>query len=161
METYKIIMIIIVLVLTSVVLYLVLQKKKNDSSSWTEEQINQSFDIIRELDSQKNNPPQNILQELVSELSQKVSFKDFVNSNDKYSLVFGVRGKWCDTMKKVILQNLMKKNTIKGECALCIVGTLESAYTPKEINNFNDDETKKVMALMFNICQGPCHMTPS
>ena len=118
------------------------------------------YDIIRLLDPQPLS--QDILQQLISELSRKVSFQDFVNANtdDRYSLVYGVRGKWCDTMKEVIVQKLMKENNMKCKCVICIVGALEQRYSPKEINNFNEDQSKEVMKLMMTICQGPCQ-TPS
>ena len=160
MET---VIIILVLILVGIIVYLFLTKNTAQSQPlqpWTGDQLNRSFDIIRLLDPQPLS--QDILQQLISELSRKVSFQDFVNANtdDRYSLVYGVRGKWCDTMKEVIVQKLMKENNMKCKCVICIVGALEQGYSPKEINNFNEDQSKEVMKLMMTICQGPCQ-TPS
>ena len=158
MET---VMIILVLVLVGIIVYLFLTSKNINQSlqPWTGDESSKSFAIISLMDSQPLS--QDILQQLVNELSRKVSFQDFVNTtNAGYNLVYGVRGKWCDTMKKNLVQKLMKENTMKGECVLCIVGALEQGYSPKEINNFNEDQSKEVMKLMMTICQGPCQ-TPS
>ena len=159
MET---VMIILVLVLVGIIVYLFLTSKNINQSlqPWTGDESSKSFAIISLMDSQPLS--QDILQQLVSELSRKVSFQDFVNANadDRYSLVYGVRGKWCDTMKEVIVQKLMKENNMKCKYVICIVGALEQRYSPKEINNFNEDQSKEVMKLMMTICQGPCQ-TPS
>ena len=159
MET---VIIILVLLLVGIIVYLFLTSKNINQSlqPWTGDESSKSFDIIRLLDPQPLS--QDILQQLISELSRKVSFQDFVNANtdDRYSLVYGVRGKWCDTMKEVIVQKLMKENNMKCKCVICIVGALEQGYSPKEINNFNEDQSKEVMKLMMTICQGPCQ-TPS
>ena len=159
MET---VMIILVLVLVGIIVYLFLTSKNINQSlqPWTGDESSKSFAIISLMDSQPLS--QDILQQLVNELSRKVSFQDFVNANadDRYSLVYGVRGKWCDTMKEVIVQKLMKENNMKCKYVICIVGALEQRYSPKEINNFNEDQSKEVMKLMMTICQGPCQ-TPS
>lgn len=173
LDTKDILIIVLVLSLVGLVTYLLLRKKKhcysknckpcpiNTLQPWTGDQLTESFDIIKSLD--PNSPPKDILQQLVSELSQKISFYDFFSAppDYKYNLVYGVRGKWCDTIKKDFVQKLMKDNRMKGECILCIVGALEGGYSPKEVINFNENQYKQVMELMMKICQGPCHMTPS
>ncbi len=88
LDTKNILVIFLVLTLAGVVTYLLLQKKEECPQPsicsvyyWSDNEINQSFDIIRSLDS--NPPSQDILQQLVNELRTKVSFKDFVNAFSK------------------------------------------------------------------------------
>jgi hypothetical protein len=150
---------LVVLLVVAVCLYFFLHKKDNKNNNlptniWTGDQLKQSLDIIKAL--YPNPPLQNILQQLVSELSKKVSFKDFMSSNNKYELVYGVKGKWSDTLKNYIIQSLMDKRKIKSNCASCIVGKLENEYSPKDFNNFNVEDMNKAVDLMLKKCGTNC-----
>ena len=74
-------MIILVLVLVGIIVYLFLTSKNINQSlqPWTGDESSKSFAIISLMDSQPLS--QDILQQLVNELSRKVSFQDFVNAN--------------------------------------------------------------------------------
>lgn len=150
---------ILSILLLSLVLVLVLSfsKSKNQPQPlqpWTVEQINRVFDIIRPIlpKQLQENPNQQEFQCLVSELSRKISFKDFVNQSDSQKLesFFGIKGKWSQCMRNSVKKVLMEK--MNNDLSVpCIIDRLEQTFSPHDINNMTiEDFSKNVMDIILH-----------
>jgi hypothetical protein len=145
--------ILVLLIVFAVVLYLCLRKtdKSTPLQPWTGDQLNRMMDIIRPM------LPSDIDKEsvecLVSDVSRKMSFDDFVskNSTKQYEALFGVKGKWADCTKRNIMKAVMGI-TKNGPCSLCIVGTLEQNYSPFDVNHKSDSDKQAVLTQVMMSC---------
>jgi hypothetical protein len=162
METEQIIMIVFLLLLVSLVIYKVLGKKNECPSCppcfWKSDEINTSIDIIKTLIGSANifNLSIDDLKQLVYDLTKKVSFQYFVSINydERYNLVFGDKGEWSNTLKRVMIQNLIKTET--GECGLCIIGNLENTLSPKDLINLKSKDLVTLLETTRMNCKKEC-----
>lgn len=145
---------ILLLLAISLVLVLSYSKSKNQPQPlqpWTGDQLNRFFDIIRPIlpKQLQENPDQSLLKCLVSELSRKMSFKDFVNQSNSKKLesLFGVKGQWSNCIKDG-LKNDMKNNLkdISDSCVSCTISTLEQNFSP--IGMSKEEFSKNLMDII-------------
>jgi hypothetical protein len=145
--------------------YLVLKPKH--IQPWTGDQLARSMDMLRALS--KGNLSDDVLKCFVHELSVTLSFKDFVakSDDDKNKLLqkispkcplpdTGMKGKWNDVVKKNLMDLLMTQKHLDAPCALCVVGTLEQNFEPKDITSKLD----LVIADVIEKCAEVCHNMP-
>ena len=148
-------------------LYLVLNPNK--LQPWTGDQLARCMDILRSLS--KGELSDDTLKCFVHELSVTLSFKDFVakSDDDKNKLLrkispkcplpdIGMKGKWNDVVKKNLMNLLMTQKHLDGPCALCVVGTLEQNFEPKDITSKLDSVIADVIEKCAEVChnmQGP------
>jgi hypothetical protein len=147
--------ILVLLILFAVVLYLLL--RKTDTSAplqpWTGDQLMIALDAVRPMLPTNRVLDKEYVNCLVSDLSRKMSFKDFTSKNDtqRYEALFGVKGKWADCTKRDLVNTFMK-TTNNGPCSLCVAGTLEQNYSPFEINNKSEQDLIVILQKVFMSC---------
>jgi hypothetical protein len=157
---YQIAIAVVVLITVGVVLYLFLRKKDTAAPGtspstalqpWTNDQLIMTLDAIRKM------LPKDIDKQstdcLISELSRKMSFKDFMSKNDtqRYDALFGVKGQFSDCMKRNMIHALME-TTKNGPCSLCVVGTLEQNYSPFDINTKSEKDIGAIIEQIMMSC---------
>jgi len=127
---------------------------------WTGDQLTRSFDLFRSILPRNMASDKNLIECFISELSRKMSFKDFINQNDKQRLesVLGVKGNWSSCMKKDLMEQLLSlkdPKPLSPSCVLCIIGTLEQKYSPLDISNMKTENLNSVMKNVIMSC-APC-----
>ena len=164
MDTDKIIIAILILVVFGLVLYLCLRKNTCQPclQPWTGEQLTSTFNM---LSTSTILPPdmakdKNLIQCFVSELSRKMSFKDFQTKNDAQirEIILGVKGNWSNCMKNSLMENLLsikKPKALSNDCVKCIIGTLEQQYSPIDITNMKKEDLENIMKTVIMSCP-PC-----
>jgi hypothetical protein len=139
MNPVYVFMIIIVL---AIILILLLKKDdKKDSllQPWTGDQLTRSFDIVRKLIPNLS-PSKEQIECLISELSRKMSFKDFINENDNDRLLslLGMKGKWSECTKKIytpIVQRIIYQIDATSKLLPSfVIKRLEESYSPYDLN---------------------------
>ena len=101
----------------------ILYIKENCLQPWTGEQLTSTFNM---LSTSTILPPdmakdKNLIQCFVSELSRKMSFKDFQTKNDAQirEIILGVKGNWSNCIKKYLMENLLsikKPKALSNDC---------------------------------------------
>ena len=103
MDTHKIIIAIVILTLFVLVLYFCNKTKPLETfyQPWTGDQLAYSFYLFRSILPTED---ENMLECLVSELSRKMSFKDFLaqNNTERFKSILGLKE---NCMKHCIKQN--------------------------------------------------------
>jgi hypothetical protein len=127
---------------------------------WTGDQLTRSLDLLRSILSPNMKKDKKLIECLISELSRTMSFKDFINQNDKQRIqsVLGVKGNWSSCMKKDLMEQLLSlkdPKPLSPPCVLCIIGTLEQKYSPFDISNMKTEDLKTVMKTVIMSCE-PC-----
>ena len=156
MDTDKIIIAILILVVFGLVLYLCLRKNTCQPclQPWTGDQLNTSFDLFRSILPTEENK---MLKCLISELSRKMSFKDFLaqNNTERLESILGVKGNWSNCMKNSLMENLLsikKPKALSNDCVKCIIGTLEQQYSPIDITNMKKEDLENIMKTVIMSC---------
>ena len=140
----------------------ILYIKENCLQPWTGEQLTSTFNM---LSTSTILPPdmakdKNLIQCFVSELSRKMSFKDFQTKNDAQirEIILGVKGNWSNCMKNSLMENLLsikKPKALSTDCVKCIIGTLEQQYSPIDITNMKKEDLENIMKTVIMSCP-PC-----
>ena len=156
---YQIAIAILVLTTLGVVLYLCLRKTDTPAplQPWTGDQLMIALDAVRPMLPTNKVIDKEYVDCLVSDISRKMSFKDFTSKNDtqRYDALFGVKGKWADCTKRDLV-NIFMKTTNNGPCSLCVAGTLEQNYSPFEINNKSEQDLIVILqkvAMSCDVCK--------
>ena len=152
MKYLYLIALLLLLIVFAVFLYLCLRKTDQVKlQPWTGDQLRDVMAIIKPL--LPVDIDQHSVECLVSDLSRKMSFKDFKakNSNQQYESLFGVKGRWANCMKQNMIAAFMKM-TNNGPCSLCIIGTLEQTYSPFDFNHKNDADLKTILEKIMISC---------
>jgi len=133
-----------IIVLAIILILLLKDDKKDDKKDsllqpWTGDQLAMSLGIVGKLLANLS-PSKEQIECLISELSRKMSFKDFINENDndKLASLLGMKGKWSECVKKIytsIVQIIIYEIDPKSELLpSCVIKKLEENYSPLELN---------------------------
>ena len=128
---------------------------------WTGDQLGSSLDLLRSMLPPNMASDQNLLECLLSELSRKMSFTDFVNKNNEQRLesVLGVKGNWSGCMNKFFMSfmNIPKELNLSIPCISCVAGKLEQNYSPIDIIKMNKDGSiSDIFMKYYDSCKPPC-----
>jgi hypothetical protein len=111
---------------------------KGNINTWTGDQLKVTNDLILALTNKDLNKfDQNEINQLISNLSRKISFNEFMLKDDitKYELVFGSKGNWNNLCKQKFMK-VVQMTLPKGTNSSFIVNSVERDYSPFQINNF-------------------------
>jgi hypothetical protein len=162
MEMDKIIIVIFILVVMALVLYLCLRKKSCPPSppcpSVSPYRIP---DILRSMLPANVASDKDLIDCILTELSRKMSFTDFINQNNKQRLesILGVKGNWSGCMNKFFMSfiNIPKDLNLPTPCISCIAGKLQNTYSPIDIINMNKDGSiNNIFMNSYDSCKPPC-----
>jgi hypothetical protein len=165
MEMDKIIIVIFILVVMALVLYLCLRKKSCPPSppcqpcpSLSPDRIS---DILRSILPPNVASDKDLIECILTELSRKMSFTDFVNQNNKQRLesILGVKGNWSGCMNKFFMSfiKIPKDLNLPTPCISCIAGKLQNTYSPIDIINMNKDGSiNNIFMNSYDSCKPPC-----
>ena len=167
MEMDKIIIVIFILVIMALVLYLCLRKKSCPPSHsqpcppFPPCPSDRIYDILRSILPPKVASDKDLIDCIFTELSNKMSFKDFVNKNNEQRLesVLGVKGNWSGCMNKFFMSfmNIPKELNLSSPCISCVAVKLEQNYSPIDIIKMNKDGSiNQIFMNSYESCKPSC-----